>query len=131
MAPLLRTLLHLSSPPFVSLESRCATQNLSIIISYQVRSLLKETPFWSAFGLWFEFEPVLYNDQDLSHGWQRLGSTLGDDMFIFIARRRGNSFGWNIPANDLDLLGGVGAQNTDMRKEDDKFESLLLMSLEL
>jgi len=67
LAPLLRTLLHLTSPPFISPPksspppSPClpTTNPPKIVISYKIRSLLKETPFWSAFGLWFSFVPVL------------------------------------------------------------------------
>ncbi|KAK4055055.1 hypothetical protein OIO90_003396 [Microbotryomycetes sp. JL221] len=29
-----------------------------VLFSYKVRSLTRETPFWSAFGCWFTFEPV-------------------------------------------------------------------------
>ncbi|PVF93362.1 hypothetical protein CPB86DRAFT_112893 [Serendipita vermifera] len=55
LAPLLRTLIQLTSPGFISDDSPRA----SIIISYRVRSLEKETPFWQAFGVWFRFRPVL------------------------------------------------------------------------
>ncbi|KAG1750074.1 hypothetical protein EDB19DRAFT_1677772 [Suillus lakei] len=109
LAPLLRTLLHLTSPPSVSIfESQPR-----VIMSYKIRSLSKETPFWLAFGLWFSFEP-----------WQRFGSDVGEDgdlAFIFVARRRPESLSWIIPSEDIDLLGG--------KKSDETFETLLLMGL--
>ncbi|KAH9041670.1 hypothetical protein EDB85DRAFT_1842180, partial [Lactarius pseudohatsudake] len=45
--PLLRTLLHLTAA------------DPRVVISYKIRSLTKEMAFWSAFGLWFTFAPVL------------------------------------------------------------------------
>lgn len=30
-----------------------------LLFSYKIRSLVREQPFWSAFGRWFRFEPVL------------------------------------------------------------------------
>lgn len=53
--PLLRTLIHLTSLSCIG-SSEPLTK---IIISYEIRSLSKETPFWTAFGLWFSFHPVL------------------------------------------------------------------------
>lgn len=130
LAPLLRTLLHLTSPPSISifeLQPR-------VIISYKIRSLSKETPFWSAFGLWFSFEPVIARriDANSLSEWQRFGSDLGGDgdlAFIFVARRRPESLNWTIPSEDVDLLGGVGARGTCSKKSDETFETLLLMGL--
>ncbi|KAJ7761957.1 putative methyltransferase-domain-containing protein [Mycena maculata] len=117
LAPLLRSLIQLSSPPFVVEPS-----DVRVIISYKIRSLAKETPFWSAFGLWFEFTPVLVQKTDLRHvsPLHRLGSDLEDPTFVFVARRREQSFHWNVPPNDEDL----------MHSGDDTFETLLLMSLD-
>ncbi|CAA7267042.1 unnamed protein product [Cyclocybe aegerita] len=127
LAPLLRTLLHLSSPPFTSPS---ATQQPSLFISYKIRSLAKETAFWSAFGLWFDFQPVLMkNGSEKSH-WQRFGSDFDDTTFLFVAHRRHESFDWKVPLSDPDLLGGVGAHGSDTRKGDDTFENLLLMMME-
>ncbi|BGP42612.1 hypothetical protein JCM10449v2_006624 [Rhodotorula kratochvilovae] len=50
-APLLRTLLGLTEPDE---EGRSAT----VVFSYKIRSLVKEQPFWEAFGRWFAFESV-------------------------------------------------------------------------
>ncbi|OJA08718.1 hypothetical protein AZE42_07086 [Rhizopogon vesiculosus] len=131
LAPLLRTLLHLTSPPFASTSE----SQPQVVISYKIRSLLKETPFWSAFGLWFSFEPVIARKIDpnhLSSEWQRLGTDTrdgGDQMFIFVARRRPESLDWTTPLEDADLLGGVGTRGTDSKKSDETFETLLFMGL--
>ncbi|KAI3601023.1 tumor-related protein [Moniliophthora roreri] len=125
LAPLLRSLIQLSSLSF-------ARPNVEIIISYKIRSLAKETPFWSAFGLWFSFEPVL--EQDLAikgsnSSWRRFGSDMEGPLFVFIARRRPESHNWNVPSDDKDLLKGMGANGTLQPKESDTFESLLFMVL--
>jgi predicted nicotinamide N-methyase len=131
LAPLLRTLLHLTSPPSVSIFE----PQPRVIISYKIRSLSKETPFWSAFGLWFSFEPVIARKIDANNSlseWQRFGSDIGVDSdlaFIFVARRRPESLNWTIPSENIDLLGGVGARGTCGKKSDETFETLLLMGL--
>jgi len=102
LAPLLRSLLHLTS-----LLPRELTP--SLIISYKIRSLVKESSFWSAFGLWFHFWPVLIRDKSNDGEWRRFGSDLDDTTFLFVAHRRAESFDWEIPALDDELLGGVGA----------------------
>ncbi|KAJ7903317.1 putative methyltransferase-domain-containing protein [Mycena olivaceomarginata] len=96
LAPLLRSLIQLSSPPFISRQPK--------------------TPFWSAFGLWFEFAPVLVKTSP-SGSWQRFGVSLEDPTFVFVARRREESFDWQVPPR------------TPLPKGDDTFETLLLMSL--
>ncbi|KAG2369124.1 putative methyltransferase-domain-containing protein [Suillus spraguei] len=131
LAPLLRTLLHLTSPPSVSLFEL----QPRVIISYKVRSFSKEIPFWSAFGLWFSFEPIVARKIDANSSlsdWQRFGSDIGGDgdlAFIFVARRRPESLNWTIPSENIDLLGGVGARGTSGKKSDETFETLLLMGL--
>jgi len=126
LAPLLRTLIQLSSPPFVSPPRN---PDLQIIMSYKIRSLAKETPFWAAFGLWFSFEPVLFRE-DANSKWTRLGSELEGPSFVFVARRRTESFGWSVPDDDRDLLAGKGIMDgSDQAKGDDTFENLLFMVL--
>lgn len=146
LAPLLRSLLHLTSPPFTTYPPAFP----SVIISYKIRSLAKEAPFWSALGLWFSFEPVLerlrYRDtqtpdlhprsesrnmphREQEEEWRRFGSNLDEDMFIFVAHRRPESASWVVPESDEDLLGGVGSRGTQARKTDDTFEGLLLLRL--
>ncbi|KAF5391539.1 hypothetical protein D9757_002498 [Collybiopsis confluens] len=125
LAPLLRTLIQLSSPPF-------ATSELEILISYKIRSLSKETPFWSAFGLWFTFEPVLFSEKSpdgTQTSWERFGSAFEGPIFIFVARRRPESLTWSAPQNDGQLLAGFGAHGSMQPKADEQFETLLFMSM--
>ncbi|KAJ3810689.1 putative methyltransferase-domain-containing protein [Lentinula aff. lateritia] len=125
LAPLLRTLIDLTSRPF-------ASPQLEVLISYKIRSLPKETLFWAAFGLWFTYEPVLVREQlpDSSLScWQRFGSAFEGPMFVFVARRRPESLKWFIPLQDSDLLAGFGAYGTMHPKVDDTFENILFMSL--
>ncbi|TFY64250.1 hypothetical protein EVJ58_g2736 [Rhodofomes roseus] len=132
LAPLLRTLLHLTSEPIVA-HSQPSPR---IIVSYKIRSLAKETSFWGAFGLWFTFAPVLARrrasgDGERNEGrWDRFIPVPGqDETFVFIGHRRPESRIWSIPEDDEGLLGGVGAWGTMDHKVDDTFETMLLMSL--
>jgi len=102
---------------------------VTVVISYKIRSLAKETPFWTAFGLWFEYEPVLVREKASGYPWQRFGTSSIDDTFVFTGRRRLVSFSWQIPLNDHDLLLGRGTMGNNNAKEDDTFETLLLMTL--
>ncbi|KAI5119426.1 hypothetical protein M0805_009877 [Coniferiporia weirii] len=139
LAPLLRSLLQLTSPPFARLD-----RPPEVIISYKIRSLAKETAFWLAFGLWFNFSPVLVspliqpvarkveNGEPLGtrkkENWDILRQD-GEMEFIFIALRRPESYDWTVPDNDDDLLSGIGAGGTITPKGDDTFEALLLMQV--
>ncbi|KAA1477186.1 hypothetical protein DENSPDRAFT_786231 [Dentipellis sp. KUC8613] len=122
LAPLLRTLLHLTS-------GAVGEETVQVVISYKIRSLAKETPFWSAFGLWFVFAPVLVRER-AGAGWRRFAGDKEGETFVFVARRRGESMAWRVPMDDGELLGGVGAGGTDARKSDDTFEVLLLMGMD-
>ena len=128
LAPLLRSLLQLSSPPFAG------PTHPRVVLAYKIRSLAKETQFWAAFGLWFEFAPVLAR-RGAGDGarWERFGAAgdAGDDgdVFVFVARRRPESLAWEVPTDDTELLGGVGARGDAQPKGDDTFETLLLMGL--
>ena len=128
LAPLLRTLIHLSAPPFSQPPTR-GDAGVTILISYKVRSLPKETPFWLAFGLWFDFEPVLVTNTTVHGQCQQHGAVPDDTPFIFIAHRRPESFHWTISMDDQDLLSGRGAMGNDAAKSDDTFETLLFMRL--
>ncbi|KAJ7592899.1 putative methyltransferase-domain-containing protein [Mycena floridula] len=119
LAPLLRSLLELTSSPFVASSK---VDQPTVIISYKVRSLAKETAFWSAFGLWFSFEPVLVRTEG---SWERLGASLEGPTFVFRATRRPESFCWTVPREDQELLSGVGAAS----RSDETFETLLFMTL--
>ncbi|KAF9645985.1 hypothetical protein BDM02DRAFT_379059 [Thelephora ganbajun] len=147
LAPLLRSLIHLTSLPSSSPQP-------TIIVSYRIRSLPKETPFWAAFGLWFSYEPVLYRRRHQfplpSHPengdyrtdrpplnadsnkapeavWARYHTP--SSTYVFVARRKSISLGWSVPDDDKNLLEGVGAYNDQRQKGDDAFELMLLMSL--
>jgi len=126
MGPLLRTLLHLTVPVPIQ------TSLPQVILSYKIRSLSKEAPFWSAFGLWFAFTPVLVRARsgDSSSRWERFDSGGDGEVFLFVARRRSESFFWIVPEDDVALLEGVGARGTEERKGDDGFEMLLLMRVD-
>lgn len=130
IGPLLRTLLHLTAPvPIQTLPPPVSPQ---VILSYKIRSLSKEAPFWSAFGLWFTFTPVLVRarSEDNSSSWERFDSGGDGEVFLFVARRRSESFSWIVPEDDVALLEGVGARGTEERKGDDGFEMLLLMRVD-
>jgi len=134
LGPLLRTLLHITSQPFTCPPGSISEHHTTptVFISYKIRSLAKETTFWTAFGLWFQFSPVLAKDpsKTTSAEWHRFGVDFDDTTFLFVGHRRPESYSWKVPVIDEDLLGGVGANGTDTRKGDDTFENLLLMSLE-
>ena len=140
LAPLLRSLIHLTSLPPSSPQP-------TIIISYRIRSLPKEIPFWSAFGLWFSYNPALYRrssqgngdyesdrpplsanpNEDSATEWARYHAP--SSTYIFVAHRRSVSLDWTVPEDDGDLLGGVGANGDQRKKGDHAFELMLLMNL--
>ncbi|KAI1796932.1 hypothetical protein LXA43DRAFT_494625 [Ganoderma leucocontextum] len=137
LAPLLRSLLHLTSPPLVSPPNASPP---TVIISYKIHSLAKETPFWSAFGLWFEFTPVLIRRKqptsgdplpDVTAEWVKFSpGDVDDETFVLVATRRPESFSWTIPDGDRALLTGVGAYGSTSSKSDEQFEQLLLMGMD-
>ncbi|KAI0663827.1 putative methyltransferase-domain-containing protein [Cubamyces menziesii] len=133
LAPLLRSLIHLTSAPFVDDTS---PEPPLVLLSYKMRSLSKETPFWSAFGLWFEFVPVLARRPSTKGGenasWSRFSpGDASDETFVLVARRRPESLQWTVPENDSALLSGVGACFSESPKSDDQFERLLLMGMDI
>lgn len=102
-----------------------------VVISYKIRSLAKESPFWSAFGLWFAFEPVMARGIGGSQqSWTRFGLSFDDHTFVFTAKRRDESLTWQVPDDDRDLMDGIGTWGTETRKGDDTFETLLLMGIQ-
>ncbi|KAF9234227.1 hypothetical protein BU15DRAFT_52886 [Melanogaster broomeanus] len=123
--PLLRTLIHLTAQP-----SSCPP--VKLVISYKIRSLTKETPFWTAFGLWFSFQPILARRRIPAARLLLLfGADDGADRtFIFVASRRPESVTWDVPVSDRDLMEGVGAKGTPVRKGDDTFETILFMGID-
>ncbi|KAK4050690.1 hypothetical protein OIV83_003416 [Microbotryomycetes sp. JL201] len=160
---LLRTLIELTQPR----RSRSAQESKAeaptpssplVLFSYKVRSLTKETPFWAAFGRWFEFEPVLVaeyeEDNDGSEAeaererpptnggtsdasltnklrlgpWQRFGVGDEDELFVFVCVRRQESFDWPVPDEDSELMSGGAGGGSG---GDDQFERILLCSIDL
>jgi hypothetical protein len=73
---------------------------------------------------------VLVKDTTLRGDWQRFGLSSDDAIFVFAARRRPESYTWEIPESDQELLIGRGARGNNSVKEDDTFETLLFMTLE-
>lgn len=130
IGPLLRTLLRLTAP--LSIQTSPPPVSPQVILSYKIRSLSKEVPFWSAFGLWFTFTPVLVRarSEGNSSRWERFDSGGDGEVFLFVARRKSESFSWNMPEDDVALLEGVGGRGTEERKSDDGFEMLLLMRVD-
>ncbi|KAI0367981.1 hypothetical protein BV20DRAFT_969814 [Pilatotrama ljubarskyi] len=139
LAPLLRSLLLLTSPPFIN---DAWPEPAPVLLSYKMRSLPKETPFWSAFGLWFEFVPVLARPRPAHHNphpevprseqWCRFSpGDDSDETFVLVARRRPESLSWTIPEEDSALIAGIGAYGSDSPKSDDQFERLLLMGMDV
>lgn len=127
LAPLLRSLIDLTRDGAPE-----------VIIGYKVRSLVKEQPFWLAFGTWFDFEPV-----DVRHGadWIPFGSRTHhvragahdapaeDDYFVFVAHRRRDTLADAPPQSDADLLGGRRVRSGALIEAGagaDAFELLLL-----
>jgi hypothetical protein len=125
LAPLLRTLLQLT-----------VAHDPVLVISYKVRSLAKESAFWSALGLWFSYGPVLTRRaaslavDSQAEDWSRFGAAWDEPMFVFVGRRRPESRAWTVPYDNRELLDGIGARGTNTRKGDDTFETLLFMALQ-
>ena len=97
----------------------------------RVRSLEKETPFWRAFGAWFDFKPVLCRErrptlsqsgpESFDGSWRRVGYDSEDTTFLFVAHRRPETLERLVPKEDSALLA---------KYLDDTFESLLMAELD-
>lgn len=130
LSPLLRSIISLSTA-FASPDDAHSTTEMGpeLIISYKIRSLTKEQPFWSALGSWFDFQAVdsrlipgqtpSTNTLDATdgtvHTWHRFGSeaqdyaaTAGSDqeLFVFVGHRRKETIGCLAPESDADLMHG-------------------------
>lgn len=68
--------------------------------------------------------------EDNNNGWEWFDVGEDGEVFLFVARRKPESFSWTLPEDDVGLLEGVGAGGTQERKSDDGFELLLLMRVE-
>ncbi|CAD6885018.1 unnamed protein product [Tilletia controversa] len=133
--PLLRSLLWLTEPVGSSeVEDKNNLRTPEVIFTYKVRSLVKEQPFWSVFGAWFDFEAVFCrkkihpsssDDHDESSSWRRFGERRSDvslrvksdadeqeeddsdqQVYVFLARRKSSTFGWRAPGDDRALMSG-------------------------
>ncbi|ORY84729.1 putative methyltransferase-domain-containing protein [Leucosporidium creatinivorum] len=135
--PLLRTLIGLTG-------RREGKEPTKVLFSYKIRSLVREQPFWSAFGRWFTFEAVLSaspphpsplttfsaasspTSAPSPLEWARFGTGDEDELFIFVCERRPSTYDWDVPEQDEQLMQGLPGQDG----EDDQFEQLLLGGLE-
>jgi predicted nicotinamide N-methyase len=101
---LLRTLLGLLRDP-----------TTPFVLAYKSRELAKEEPFFNAFAAWFRFEVVTRRSD---------GTRLGreDESYVFVAYRRAESLGWEVPASDEELMHG---------RVSPEFELLLWSELEV
>ena len=123
LPPLLRSIILLSEHGVDSNDGP------ELIISYKIRSLTKEQPFWSALDSWFDFRAVdcrtisrsddsIGTDDNADSGpsdWHRYGSEGADygasvdadqELFVFVGRRRVNTMGCLAPDSDADLMQG-------------------------
>lgn len=131
LAPLLRSIIWLSGYGIEaeSDDSCFAQRGPELIISYKVRSLTKEQPFWSALSSWFELRAVdcrskrrqrHSHSQDQSTDdtgleWHRFGSQGEDygaseasdqELFVFVGHRRKETIGCMAPEDDTELMSG-------------------------
>lgn len=148
LPPLLRTLIQITA------ESSA----VKVIISYKIRSLPKEEPFWRAFGAWFDFAPVLISERkadsattDQQQSWRLFGAKKSDmyaldhatsqlndeeaedDVFIFVATRRPKTLSCTPVSNDARLMEGFMRSQDGLEiqgKGIDTFELILMASLE-
>lgn len=124
---LLRSIISLSGyglTPADEGDSRTtSSKGPELIISYKIRSLTKEQPFWSALGSWFDLQavdcrPILTENaaaDDAEEEWHRFGSTGQDygasadsdqELFVFVGHRRRDTIGCVAPESDADLMHG-------------------------
>lgn len=122
LPPLLRSIILLSEQ---ALEAD-SSSGPELIISYKIRSLTKEQPFWSALDSWFDFRAVDCRPTSKPKGknsatddsesqWHRFGSEGEDygasvasdqELFVFVGCRRKETVGCLAPDSDTDLMQG-------------------------
>lgn len=111
LAPLLRTLIDLTDN----------APTAEVLLSYKIRSLTKEQPFWCGFCAWFELTVVDYAREPRAP-MQPFGTQachfgaypppcapdgqLLDEYFLFVAHRRPESHRWESPTSDAAMLQG-------------------------
>lgn len=93
---------------------------MKVVLSYKIRTLQKEEPFWTAFGCWFQYSRVVRqlraldgdDDENL------------DDIWIFSATRLPSTIGIDVAVvNDAQLMHMLGT--------DDTFEQMLLLKVDI
>lgn len=146
LPPLLRSIISLSSYGLSNADADSSqTRGPELIISYKIRSLTKEQPFWSALGSWFDFQTVDCRsiprnqansdsaEDDVQMAWHRFGSQGQDcgasadadqELFVFVGHRRKETFGCLAPESNADLMQGKRLRRRKEQGEDgeDRFE---------
>ncbi|SNX84265.1 uncharacterized protein MEPE_02973 [Melanopsichium pennsylvanicum] len=133
LPPLLRSIITLSGYGLTAQDAvSSSTTGPELIMSYKIRSLTKEQPFWSALGSWFDFQAVdcrsttrkhtSHGTDDAGSDWHRFGS-MGQDygttadsdqeLFVFVAHRRKETIGCLAPESDADLMMGKRLRPTN------------------
>lgn len=152
LPPLLRSVISLTEPiGQCSSQEDLESKTPEMIIAYKIRSLVKEEPFWRALGSWFDFHAVDCTEKDSKEKrWRRFGKEFkdlqpsksnetqdepnrsfeaavsedqeGDEIYIFIARRKFSSIGCLPPQDDLALMSGkrIRRRTKRMEGEEDK-----------
>lgn len=144
LPPLLRSIISLSGYGVSSKDEELGPAlGPELIISYKIRSLTKEQPFWSALGSWFDFQAVdcrsiprpnsVTNSSsgtaDSEATWHRFGSEGEDysasadsdqELFVFVGHRPRDTIGCLAPESDTDLMQGKRLRPT--QQEVGRFE---------
>ncbi|KAF6767505.1 Nicotinamide N-methyltransferase-like protein [Kalmanozyma brasiliensis GHG001] len=127
---LLRSIISLSSYGSAA-RSRYPSNSSGpeLIISYKIRSLIKEQPFWFALDSWFDFQAVDCRSIPRTNGpttaqdaeertesdCHRFGSegqdygapaTSDQELFVFVGHRRRDTIGCLAPESDSELMQG-------------------------
>lgn len=115
---LLKTLLWLSSG-----------KEKEMLISYKIRSLVREEPFWSALGRWFELTPLeLPTTKPLLPSLLPLPSLPPKEAHLLSLSRKPTTLTIEIPLENEQVMRG---STNDKIKEDDQFEIWLLGGIEV
>ncbi|GHJ84519.1 hypothetical protein NliqN6_0921 [Naganishia liquefaciens] len=136
---LLRTLLHLTQPPFCTIDAQSTSRDDNvgpeIILCYKTRSLEFEQTFFHAFEPWFHMRPLLSRARGQSTAeqpWRIHGRD--EDVVVYICRRRRgtmeNVSGWT-PRTDEEVMRGPrmrrssGARKVGEEEEEEGPEQLV------
>ncbi|SPO25574.1 uncharacterized protein UTRI_03292_B [Ustilago trichophora] len=138
LPPLLRSIISLSGYGLADDKSNSSAKTgPELIISYKIRSLTKEQPFWAALGSWFDFQAVdcrtiprkaTSTDDEPEVEWHRFGSQGQDygatadsdqELFVFVGHRRKDTIGCLAPECDADLMQGKRLRPRPASDDDD------------